>query len=280
MRTALPNKRKNRSENSEAERLGKRFGGEGKMIDFHTHALFGLDDGAANEAESCAIFNAEISQGVHTVVLTPHYYCKYRSPKQFVELRKEHFERLRKEIPPSMRVLLGAEVHFEEETVLSFEDFHSLAIEGTNLVLVEFPFYHSWKERLFDKLSRFATESGCTPVIAHVERYEGIHKHPKLLGEFVRRGWLLQVNTASFYDKRNASLVIAMLKHGMIHCLGTDSHNMTDRAPDYEECRNRIKKIGLEKEWSLVQTSMQRLLDGQKLSPCDSCVHRFGHLYF
>jgi protein-tyrosine phosphatase len=177
-------------------------------------------------------------------------------------------------------VLLGAEVHFDELNVLAPNDFQSLAIEGTNLVLTELPFYREWENGLLDKLSEQATRAGVVPVLAHVERYDAVHKHPKLLSEFVRRGWLLQVNASSFCDKHNASLVIAMLKHGLIHCLGTDAHNLTDRAPDYSDCQDRIERIGLKKEWTVVQTTMQQLLDGKKLSPCQNCVHRFGKLYF
>ena len=250
------------------------------MIDFHTHVLSGLDDGAAKDEESFALLNEELAQGVHTVLLTPHYYCRYRSPKDFLEIRNEIFERLRNGLPQGLSVRLGAEVHFEEETVLSKEDFCLLAIEGTKLVLTELPFYSAWQESLLDKLSLFASETGCTPVLAHVERYEAIHKHPKLLGEFIRRGWLLQVNTSSFFDRRNASLAVAMLKHGMIHCLGTDTHNLTDRAPDYADCKNRVEKLGLKKEWSVAQDTMRRLLNGETVAPCAACVHRFGHKYF
>ena len=44
------------------------------MIDFHTHILPGLDDGAKTLDESIQLLKMEEEQGVDTIVLTPHYY--------------------------------------------------------------------------------------------------------------------------------------------------------------------------------------------------------------
>ncbi|MEZ3437049.1 MAG: hypothetical protein K1W34_21075, partial [Lachnospiraceae bacterium] len=43
------------------------------MVDIHCHALYGVDDGAANIEESAAMLKQAASQGVEAVVLTPHY---------------------------------------------------------------------------------------------------------------------------------------------------------------------------------------------------------------
>ena len=44
------------------------------MIDFHTHILPGIDDGAKDVSVSAAMLEMEKEQGVNEIVLTPHYY--------------------------------------------------------------------------------------------------------------------------------------------------------------------------------------------------------------
>ena len=57
------------------------------MIDFHTHILPGIDDGAKDVSVSAAMLETEKEQGVNEIVLTPHYYGKFYSPTDFVRRR-------------------------------------------------------------------------------------------------------------------------------------------------------------------------------------------------
>ena len=59
------------------------------MIDIHTHILPHIDDGAKDSATAIAMLNMEREQGVDTLLLSPHYYGKTRSPKEFLEKRGE-----------------------------------------------------------------------------------------------------------------------------------------------------------------------------------------------
>lgn len=49
------------------------------MIDFHTHILPGIDDGAKSLEESLSLLKMEQEQGVDTIVLTPHYFHERQS---------------------------------------------------------------------------------------------------------------------------------------------------------------------------------------------------------
>ena len=57
------------------------------MIDFHTHILPGLDDGAKTLDESIQLLKMEEEQGVDTIVLTPHYYHEREDLKSFLQRR-------------------------------------------------------------------------------------------------------------------------------------------------------------------------------------------------
>lgn len=53
------------------------------MIDFHTHILPGIDDGAKSLEESLSLLKMEQEQGVDTIVLTPHYFHERQSLMSF-----------------------------------------------------------------------------------------------------------------------------------------------------------------------------------------------------
>ncbi len=232
------------------------------MIDFHTHLLPRIDDGAKDMATAVAMLEAERAQGVTTVVLTPHFYGIKRSPQQFLQKRAEIAEQLQARLPQGTRIRLGAEVHFTGMSPPSYEDICRLAIEGTNYVLLELPFEAVWRKNMVDVLSDFIYETGYTPIIAHVERYREVRKKPAILTELMRMGCLLQVNARSFVDKRDKQFAFALLKKGMVHCIGSDAHDEVKRPPDMSEGKRAVEKAGLSLAWERVQDIMDEVLQG------------------
>ena len=63
------------------------------MIDFHSHVLPGIDDGAKDVETSVAMLEESKRQGVTTVVCTPHYSGRKHSPEWFKERRNAAYER-------------------------------------------------------------------------------------------------------------------------------------------------------------------------------------------
>ncbi|MGE0993978.1 CpsB/CapC family capsule biosynthesis tyrosine phosphatase, partial [Bacillus sp. GMa5/2] len=43
------------------------------MIDLHCHILHGIDDGAQTVTDSLAMAQQAVSEGIHTIVATPHH---------------------------------------------------------------------------------------------------------------------------------------------------------------------------------------------------------------
>ena len=244
------------------------------MIDLHTHILPHFDDGAKNTDMSAAMLKAEAGQGVDTVVLTSHYYGKKRSPSEYIEKRDELFEHIKPRIPTGMKVLLGAEVHFSGVNLADYEDLAKLSIqtldypereEGTKpvrYILIEFPFTSVWTKSLLDKLYEFISETGCVPIIAHTERYPEILKKPALITELIQMGCLIQVNANSFLNKQERKLALAILKHGYMHCVGTDAHDMMQRPPDWS-VQEFFYKSGYTEQWRRSQEIMRKVITGQ-----------------
>ena len=230
------------------------------MIDIHTHILPHLDDGAKNTQMSVAMLNLLRDQGVKTVVFTPHYYGRRSSPTEFIKRRNAIFDHIKAQIPEGMETRLGAELHFTGINMPDQDELCKLAIEGTKYILVEFPFTTKWTGELLHKLHNFISETGYTPIIAHTERYREIQKKPVLVNELIDMGCLIQVNAPSFLNKREKKLAFALLKHGFVHCLGTDSHDMGVRAPDFTLAKAEVEKAGLLDAWKRAEGIMEDVL--------------------
>ena len=211
------------------------------MVDIHTHILPHLDDGAKNTDMSVAMMKMLKKQGVETVVFTPHYYGKRTNPEIFLQRRNAMFEHVKPQIPDGLQVKLGAEVHFTGINMPENDEICKLALEGTKYILFEFPFTMAWTAELMTRLSDFIRDTDYTPIIAHVERYSEVQKKPALVSEFVKMGCLIQVNAPAFLNKREKKLAFALLKHGFVHCLGTDSHNMDNRSPDMLTAKTAVE---------------------------------------
>lgn len=230
------------------------------MRDIHTHILPGIDDGAPDKQTALEMLKEDTKQGVREVVFTPHYYGKKHSPEQFLKNRAEAFEKIQGHIPKGISVRLGAEVYFSNVNTVKNDVLCSLAIEGTRYVLIELPFTKTWSDSLFDQLQNFINETDYTPIIAHIERYWLARKKPSVVSMLVHMGCLIQVNTGAFLNKRDRKFVMPLLKKGLVHCLGTDTHDMKVRKPDYEAAVEYIKKAGQEKALLKIQDNMRRVL--------------------
>ena len=239
------------------------------MIDIHTHILPHMDDGAKDSATSLRMLESEIAQGVDTVVFSPHYYGKSRSPEKFLETRQTMYEHIKDRIPKNIKTRLAAEVHFTGVNPIENDAMCSLAIEGTEYVLVEFPFTTVWTSSLTERISQFIYDTDYTPIIAHVERYREVQKKPSILSDLVDMGCLLQVNTSSFLNKAEKKFAFTLLKHGLVHCLGTDAHDAEYRAPDYAQTKQALEEAGHGMDFERMQENMRLVLDNQRISPTE-----------
>lgn len=103
------------------------------MIDFHTHILPGIDDGAKSLEESLSLLKMEQEQGVDTIVLTPHYFHERQSLDAFLQQRNTAYEQLRHAAERekiSINFHLGAEVRLAHGWRAKRQDSFALAAMG------------------------------------------------------------------------------------------------------------------------------------------------------
>lgn len=210
------------------------------MIDWHNHILPEMDDGSRSIAESISMLDIQTSQGVHTVVATPHFYANDESVNAFLERRnKAHEELLSKSATPSLKIILGAEVRYYQG-ISRLDELKLLRIEGSKLLLLEMP-QSAWTEYMIRELLELSGKSSIKIVLAHVERYLTLQNR-NVFERLKDNGVLMQANSSfftSFVTKRRA---LSLLDEGSIHFVGSDCHNLTSRAPNLGKAFEVIEK--------------------------------------
>jgi protein-tyrosine phosphatase len=201
------------------------------MIDIHSHILSGLDDGATHMQESLNMARQAVSQGIHTVIATPHHANgRYLNESDIIKSSVDQLNaRLQEEQIP-LQVLAGQEVRVYQELLKHLEDGELLSLDNSRYILLEFPSYgipSSIPEVLYE-----LQVMGKVPVIAHPERNQEIIKNPVKLLELVELGALSQVTAQSVFGgfgKEIQRLSLDLCKKYLTHFIASDAHNVTNR---------------------------------------------------
>ncbi len=211
-----------------------------KVTDFHSHILPKLDDGSKSTEESVEMLRRLASQGVGRVVASPHFYANDQSVEEFLMRRGDSFEALKPLLGKDMpQVVLGAELRYYEG-VSRLEGLEKLCIQGSELLLLEMP-ERSWSEYVQRELTDLACRGGLRLVIAHVERCLPFQK-PAVTERLAADGVLMQMNAEAFKGFGAKRKAIKLLRQGAVQFIGSDSHNLTDRAPNMDVALDALKK--------------------------------------
>ena len=215
------------------------------MIDWHNHVLPAMDDGSRDVAESITMLGMHASQGVSTVIATPHFYANDESVESFLTRRTRSYETLQNQLSPDAPAIrLGAEVKYYQG-ISRLADLKKLRIEGSRLLLLEMPM-NTWTESMIRELIDMSGKNGIHIVLAHIERYLNLQSRD--VWDRLRDSGILMQSNASFFTgfatKRRA---MSLLREGHIHFLGSDCHNVTSRPPQIGKAFEVIqKKLGVD----------------------------------
>ena len=211
------------------------------MIDFHSHILPEIDDGAQSVEMSLEMLAESYNQGVRTVIATPHCYISHESDiDEFIQEREQSYKILMHAIAKDKRtfpnIVLGSEVQVSTN-VHHFEKIFPLCIENTNYILIEMP-YTKWTEDCYDFIYDLLIK-GMRPIIAHIERYISRRKEFHNLFSF---DLLYQVNADSFFSPLVKRHIPDLFTMGSVQFLGSDMHNTTRRPTNMKKAADRIIK--------------------------------------
>lgn len=217
-----------------------------ELIDFHSHILPKIDDGSGDVQTSLAMLRQEWEQGIGHVVLTPHFYPEHDSPERFLSQREKAACLLQeacakeKDLP---QLYLGAEVAYFRGMSES-DALQQLCIDHTQYILVELP-VSQWDGQIYAELAGIRQKQGLTPIVAHVDRYLPRFGAKRAVSRLLEQPVLIQANAASFLRRGSAGQMLKLLQWGMVHFLGSDCHDLTERAPNLGQAAELIgKKLG------------------------------------
>lgn len=214
------------------------------MIDIHSHLLPEVDDGADSMEEACIMARLAWDTGTKSLVLTPHS----NVPGSFQNLwcsefssRVDAFSTALASLGIPLRVMAGMEVFGSDDVAEKIMAGSVITLNGSRYILLEFwPDDHAGRvNRVLDSVAAL----GLVPVIAHPERYNFIQEDTSLAGQWVGKGWLLQVNKGSIlgsFGRRAYLAAHALLSGRYAHVVASDGHSPYQRVPTLSEAYEYI----------------------------------------
>lgn len=235
------------------------------MIDFHSHILPGMDDGAEDVDTSLQMLYQSYLQGVDCIVATSHFYADEEFPQGFLSRREAALANLRQAMQQKFNVypeiLLGAEVLYFPG-ISEAEEIQQLQIAQTHCILIEPPMIR-WTDSMLDDILNMGERFGCVPVIAHVDRYMNMLRDKTLIDRVRERDMLVQVNASYFLNSATVRDALRNLKLGKLDFIGSDCHNLSNRAPNLGAAQRVAAKHGLLEDFQQLSRNAEFFLRKQ-----------------
>ena len=218
-------------------------------IDMHSHILPGMDDGSGSIGQTLRMLEIAVSEGITTMIATPHNMPGKGCPPGSVVRRKvDELRRTLEQEGIPLEIVAGTEYYYREEVLDILDSEDAVTLGNSDCVLVEF---EPLAERNYIRNAlRNILGLGYRPVIAHVERYAKLMEDTAVLGDMRKNGILVQVNAMSVTGDNGRQAkkdVRNLLKKGLVDFVATDAHSDGRRAPYMEKCAEVLyRKCGTE----------------------------------
>ena len=197
-------------------------------LDFHSHILPGLDDGAVDIDDAVALVSAMKDWGFERLTCTPHITNKFRNTPQTI---RKAFEELQEALylqNVQVEMKMSAEYRLVPETWPEVLEKNWLMPIEDRFILMELPIFNPEDIGDLKPLEEFkkVVSLGLTPLLPHPERYFYLSK--KELMSYLEAGVEIQSNygsLAGLYGKEAYDNVKALVEEGVVSYYGTDMHN-------------------------------------------------------
>lgn len=215
------------------------------MIDFHSHIMNNVDDGADSIETSLEILKIANKVGFNSIILTPHYMENYY--EYDVEQISEKIDKIKqicKKENLNIELYQANEIYISNNIVNLIKNKKASTINQSRYVLFELPMNEEPPNLL--EVIYSLKEDNKIPIIAHPERYLYVQKEPNKLIELIEMGVLFQSNYGSIigqYGKQCQKTVKLLLKNNFIHFLGTDVHKSVNIYSKIEKIKEELEKV-------------------------------------
>ena len=240
------------------------------MIDFHNHILPDVDDGPKMIKESIDMLRCAQQQGITDVVNTVHF----QHPK--MDGRNVEYDYLISKVSElqdtlnkkkiNIRIHLSAEV-FYLPNLVEISKNPLLTIGNGKYMLIEFTsnIYPQGYEDEFFRLQ----SNGIIPIVAHPERYRFIQNDLSILKQWIKRGYILQIDAGSIlgmFGEKTKKVTCQMVKNNYIHIIGSDAHNNKRRNFCIKDAYDKLSEIKSKEFVDLLSNNLINILKGKKIN--------------
>jgi len=241
------------------------------IIDFHSHILPGIDDGAKTWTDFLEISQLAAAAGITHMVCTPHFIYKE------VEFKPETYYRLLSEARYKLReqglnisLISGSEVFYVPKLLFCLKEGLIITINnGNKYLMVEFARFDI-PNNVGETITMLKNQ-GITPIIAHPERNLVFSNEPELLIKLIKRGALSQLNVGSIvgeYGDKIRKTAELFLKSGIIHLLGSDVHSPKNAFRNFNLGMETIERlVGVKMTIELKDINPLKIIKGDMLEP-------------
>jgi len=195
-------------------------------IDFHSHLLFGIDDGAQTFNDTLHLTKALMDFGITEIITTPHVMQHvWENSAERIVARQNDVKELLQQQGIAISFDAAAEYMMDDNFVKLFQS-QSLLTLKENYVLVEMSYINA-PIQLFDILFDLQV-AGYKPVLAHPERYNFYHNNFAEYQKLKKAGCMFQLNLLSvvgYYGEKVAKTAQKLLSEGMIDFASSDTHH-------------------------------------------------------
>ena len=197
-------------------------------LDFHSHILPGLDDGAACMEDSLMLAKSLKEWGFERVTCTPHITNLHPNSPDTI---RPAFDRLQEAVQANgidIELRMSAEYRLVPQTWPRVLQENMLLPIEDRYILMELPISKPQQMGDIKPIEEFRKiiSAGLTPVLPHPERY--LYLSEDDLMKFVEEGVMIQCNygsLAGLYGETVRNNVLRLNDRGLVSFYGTDLHN-------------------------------------------------------
>lgn len=198
-------------------------------LDFHSHILPGIDDGATDIDNAVELVSAMKGWGFEKITCTPHINALYPNKPSDIERAFDALQMALEDRHVDIQIVMSAEYRLVPETWPQVLEKNWIMPIEDKYILTELPI--SKKEEMKDikPLEEFRklVSMGLTPILPHPERYFYL-SHDELL-RYVDAGVVIQCNygsLAGLYGTESRDRARSLVDEGIVTFYGTDMHNL------------------------------------------------------
>ncbi|MFD9624851.1 tyrosine-protein phosphatase [Peribacillus muralis] len=229
------------------------------MIDIHSHILPGVDDGAKHITESIAMAKLAVSEGIQTIIATPHHKNgHFENEKNDIIEKVAELNEVLKAEAIDLEVLPGQETRIYGDLLSDHQEARILTLnDAGRYVFIELPTDHvpAYTEPLLYDIQM----KGLVPIIVHPERNLEFLESPNHLYKLVKHGALTQITAKSIvggFGKKTKKFALQLIEKKLTHYVASDAHNTKNRAFHMIAAFNEIEnKYGADMKYLFMENA-------------------------